>query len=287
MLQSRSHQVLGCPACGAVTPHQRLYSKNDCDILRCRSCGVGRADTTGFNAAAYYTEAYFTGRHADGYADYLGSEPVLRREFAREVAFIRRYRRSGRLVEIGCAYGFFLQEATDFFEVVGLELAAAAAASCRDRGLNVLAGQASAENLRRLGSADVFVLLDVLEHLSDPFDTLARCATCLKPGGLIVLTTGDFASPLARLTGARWRLMTPPQHLWFLTEACLGLWAPRHGMRLEACQHPWKLVPLSLISFQLRRMFGLQTKATSGSGLGVPANLFDAMRVVLRRDAPP
>jgi SAM-dependent methyltransferase len=308
MLQSRLYQDLHCPACGSITEHKRLYTKNDCDIFRCEGCGVGRADTSGFDAAAYYTDRYFSGRHADGYADYLGSEPVLRREFAREVEFIRCYRRSGRLVEIGCAYGFFLQEAKSHFDVAGIELAEDAAAHCRRDGLNVLSGAATAENLDRLGPADVFVLLDVIEHLPDPFDALARCARCLRPGGLIVLTTGDFGSPVARLAGAHWRLMTPPQHLWFLTEEAFRRWAGRLGMRVEACQHPWKLVPLSLIGFQLGRMFGWRPPAMAGSrpedapmnnsracpsskgtgrARGVPINLFDAMRIVFRKGATP
>jgi 2-polyprenyl-3-methyl-5-hydroxy-6-metoxy-1,4-benzoquinol methylase len=52
------------------------------------------------------------------------------------------------------------------------------------------------------------VLLDVLEHLPDPFDTLARCASNLKPGGVIVLTTGDFGSRVARLA----RIIQPIDH---------------------------------------------------------------------------
>ena len=102
-------------------------------------------------------------------------------------------------------------------EVAGIELASAAAAAARARGLNVLQGCADEDNFRRIGHADVVVLLDVIEHLPDPRETLALCRRFLNPGGLVVITTGDFGSLAARLAGARWRLMTPPQHLWFFT----------------------------------------------------------------------
>jgi hypothetical protein len=46
---------------------------------------------------------------------------VLRREFARSVDFIRKYRRNGKLLELGCAYGFFLVEAARHFDVIGIE----------------------------------------------------------------------------------------------------------------------------------------------------------------------
>src|SRR5262245_23453495 len=81
-----------CPACRSMVDHWLRFRANSCDILQCSSCGLGRAETPGFDPAAYYTADYFSGRRADGYADYLGAEPVLRREFARSVDFIRRYR---------------------------------------------------------------------------------------------------------------------------------------------------------------------------------------------------
>jgi SAM-dependent methyltransferase len=273
-----------CPACGRTTGHRPRFRTNACDILQCRSCGLGRTEASGFDPAAYYTEDYFSGGHADGYADYLGAEPVLRREFARSVDFIRRYRSSGRLLEIGCAYGFFLQEAARYFEVAGIELANEAAAHGRRAGLNILSGSADAESLRHIGHVDVIVLFDVVEHLPQPRETLGLCCQHLNPGGIVVITTGDFGSVAARLAGARWRLMTPPQHLWFFTQDSMRRMSASLGLSMVHVDHPWKSVPVSLIAFQLRRMLGLRSapRATS-SRIGVPLNLFDAMRVVLRK----
>jgi SAM-dependent methyltransferase len=297
--------TLACPACGGATPQRFLYAKNGCDIFRCADCGLGRSEATNFDPATYYTGGYFSGQHADGYADYLGAEPVLRREFARMVAFLRRYRDGGRLLDVGCAYGFFLQEAQPYFDVAGIELAEDAAAFCRRAGLNVRTGIADEATLSRLGPMDVIVLLDVIEHLPDPRATFCRCADHLQPGGIMVLTTGDFASLYARLAGAHWRLMTPPQHLWFFTPDSIRRLAGAAGLTLESLDHPWKLVPLSLISFQLRRMLAHvpakwipvrrtehapldeatpgSRAGTTASRVGLPVNLFDAMRIVLRK----
>ena len=283
MASSQQHQNLDCPACATTTPHSLLFCKNGCHILKCTSCGLGRARTVGFDPRSYYTAAYFSGGHADGYSDYLATGDVLRAQFRRELQFVRRHCPSGRLIEIGCAYGFFLQEAKALFDVAGIELSDAAAEHCRRAGLHVLTGAADNENLERLGAADVIVLLDVIEHVSDPFDTLACCLKHLRPNGSIILTTGDFASLAARLAGAHWRLMTPPQHLWFFTVDSFRAWAGRIGMSLESCDHPTKIVPLSLVVYQLGRMLGLQPMVRSGSRIGVPINLFDAMRVVLRK----
>src|SRR5262249_33436137 len=67
---------LACPACGHPTRHRLRFSVNGCDIFQCAACGLGRTATRGFDPAAYYTGDYFSGGHADGYSDYLGSEPV-------------------------------------------------------------------------------------------------------------------------------------------------------------------------------------------------------------------
>lgn len=277
-------RLLACPACGRTTAHAFRYRKNGCDITSCSECGLGRAQAAAFDPRSYYTGDYFSGGHADGYGDYAGAEPVLRREFAHTVEFIRKFRPGGKLIEVGCAYGFFLDEAKQHFDVSGIELAEDAAAQCRARGLRVLSGVADEENLAALGKADAIVLLDVIEHLPDPHETLALCTRFLNPGGVLVLTTGDFGSALARWAGPGWRLMTPPQHLWFFTQGSMRRLASRLALSVEDFSHPWKVVPLSLIAFQLRRMAGLgPTKFGTGGGIGLPVNLFDAMRVVLRK----
>ena len=276
--------LLACPACAREAVHRKLYSKNSCDILQCSACGLGRATCEDFDFHKYYTEGYFSGAHPDGYADYRGSEPVLRREFARTVQFIRGLRDGGRLLEIGCAFGFFLEEARGFYEVAGIEIADAAVAFCQGRGLAVINAVAEESTLRALGMFDVIVLLDVVEHLPDPRSTLALCRRHLNPGGIIVISTGDFASVYARLAGRKWRLMTPPQHLWFFTPESMRRLSHSLGLQLQTYDHPWKVVPLALVKFQLGRLLGVSGTASSGFGsrIGLPVNLFDAMRCVLR-----
>jgi len=275
-----------CPACGSARAYAYRFSVNGCPIRQCRDCGLGQADPAGFDPSRYYTADYFNGQHSDGYADYLGAEPVLRKEFARTVSFIRKFVPAGRLLDIGCAYGFFLQEARAHYDVAGIEPAAEAAEHCRRNGLEVVTGVADAPTMARLGQFDVITMFDVIEHLPEPDAVLALAVRHLKPGGILVITTGDFASIAARAMGPKWRLMTPPQHLWFFTRDSIRTMGASVGLTMIDFSHPAKVVPLSLIAFQLRRMLGLRPgKSERASSLGVPVNLFDAMRVVLRKGA--
>jgi SAM-dependent methyltransferase len=283
-------QEESCRICGAAASAGPALRKNDHDVVRCPACGVGRAVTAEFQPERFYTDAYFSGGTEGAYVDYAGSEAVLRREFKTQVAFLRRFVSGGTLLEIGCAYGFFLQEAKPYFAVHGVEMAEGAVAHCHRTGLStVRQGALSAELLDSIGPLDAIVLLDVIEHIDDVPGTLALAVERLRPGGVVLLTTGDWSSLFARLTGARWRLMTPPLHLWYFTPLSLERLFVRLGCRRVHLSHPWKLVPLDLIVDQLALMTGWRKPGHLPAvlqRLGLPANLFDAMRLVFRKEEP-
>ena len=275
-----------CPACARGDSWISLYRVNGCDIRQCSDCGIGRADSAGFDPARYYGQEYFTGGHADGYADYAGAAEVLQQDFSRLAADLaRRFAPGSRLLEVGCAYGYFLKEAARHFAVYGLEISEAAVAECRRNGLHEVRCGTLQTGATFDQGFDAIVLLDVIEHLVDPREDLGHLAALLNPGGVIVLTTGDFSALVARAMGRRWRLMTPPQHQWFFTPTSLSRLALRSGLEVESCGHPGKTVPLSLIFHQLRRMTGIGLPAWPRAlgRFGVRLNLFDAMRVVLRK----
>ena len=268
-----------CIACdgGIASP---LYSVAGFAIVRC-ACGLARTELpAGFDPASIYTEAYFQGGHHDGYADYAGSREHLRAEFRRVLDALPV--RTGKLLEIGCAYGFFLDEAAERFEVTGVEIADAARAACVERG-HAVARELDEAVLAR-GPFDAAAMLDVIEHLPDPGAVLARLATAMRPGAPLAITTGDFGSVLARVMGRRWRLMTPPQHLWFFSRATLGALLERHGFQVTRVEHPWKQVPLALMAYQVSRYVGGQQLVRRLTLPGrIPVNLFDAMRVIAIR----
>jgi SAM-dependent methyltransferase len=270
-----------CAVCG-VNESRALYRVRGFQVVACRACGLARSELpTGFDPTSIYTASYFDGRQDDGYADYEGSKETLHDEFARTLRVLARHGVSdGALVELGCAYGYFLDEARERFSVSGVEVSDEARAACHTRGL-VVERELTAELIAARGPFDAAVMLDVLEHLAEPAEALTRLRSAMRSGGRLLLTTGDFGSLPARLAGKRWRLMTPPQHLWFFSSETIEALLVRAGFRLIALEHPWKIVPLSMIAFQGMRVLGLSApnwiRRLPG---GLPVNLFDAMRVV-------
>jgi len=260
-----------------------LYRVNGFDIVQC-SCGLARTLLPpDFDPATIYTEDYFHGGHRDGYADYGGSGGELRHEFRRILAALRRHVRSGNLIELGCAFGFFLDEARAAFDTLGVEISDHARAMCTERGLDVVRS-VTPELLADKGPFDAAVMLDVLEHMQDPAAVLVQLHGAMRPGAQLLLTTGDYGSLLARAMGRRWRLMTPPQHLWFFSPKTVTALLERHGFRVHTVEHPWKLVPLALVAYQATRYLGGQALVRRFVPRGrLPINLFDAMRVIAER----
>lgn len=256
------------------------------EILRCSVCGVGKTRLPeGFSTDSIYTEEYFQGGQTDGYSDYLGSEDVLRSEFRSVLKDLQLAGgTSGKLLELGCAYGFFLAEAKPYFEVQGIEVSDSAARFCQSRGFDVEQGILTETYVTRRAPFDAVVMLDVVEHLTEPDAVFRLLHRGMKPGGRLLLSTGDWDSLLSRMMGKRWRLMTPPQHTFFFSPRTMSKMLSRLGFDVVQCRKPWKSVPVGLVLYQLRRMLGMSKgPRLQGIQVGLPINLFDAFRMVVVR----
>ena len=275
-----------CPACISATEPSVVYTVRSFPIERCPGCGHGRTIVPpGFRSEDIYQESYFDGGVADGYSDYLGAAGVLKVEFSQAVRALRASGCfQGRLLEIGSAYGFFLSAAQPYFDVRGIEIVPEAVEYSSQQGLSVACGAVSADLLARHSPLDAVVMLDVIEHLEDPIEALRAIGSNLGPGGHLMITTGDWDSVLSRLMGKRWRLMTPPQHLHFFTKRSLLSSLEQNGFEIVSFRRPTKRVSLNLILFQWNRMLGrTPRRGRRFQNVGIPVNLFDAMRVIAKK----
>ena len=168
-----------------------------------------------------YTQEYYEGANDMVYRNYLKDRARKSKGFADKFDAICRENHltsPGTCLEIGCAYGYFLDEARQRgWQVRGVEPSAHAAREARSRfGLEV-SEQQFTELPAEPGSLDAVVLWDVIEHLPNPRETLEAAWAWLRPGGLVAISTGDVDSLSARLHGRDWSLMTPPWHQFYFS----------------------------------------------------------------------
>ena len=74
-------------------------------------------------------------------------------------------------------------------------------------------------------------LLDTIEHLGDPLDTITEVRRILKPGGRLILNTPDLGSASRRELGKDWAVLSPAEHLSYFTDQTLRWMLRRAGFR--------------------------------------------------------
>ena len=128
--------------------------------------------------------------------------------FARRfyASLIKRYRKSGKLLEIGCGLGDVLARLEDDFETLRHRCLRVRHRRRRRRihRSRTCASRGRADRRAAGGPFDVIAAFHVVEHLEDPFAVLQLCARMTSPGGLLVFATPNTDAPFARKKGDRW-----------------------------------------------------------------------------------
>jgi SAM-dependent methyltransferase len=299
---------VSCPVCLAAAATPRLH-KAGTTIFACASCGSAfwQPDAA-FDSTGIYGTGYFAGSdHASGYDDYASLESSLRHNFVRRLRKLGLPNEGARLLDLGAAYGFAVAEARRLgWRAVGLEISPAAARRAAEtiRAAVVAVGDAHLVPFAD-DCFDVVTLWDVLEHLPEPHAAMAELARVLRPGGRLVLTTGDVGSLAARVSGARWHLYTLPEHVFFYSREGVRRLLAAHGLRVERIRAEGSRYPLGYLFERLRKsLLGQAARGGAqraeregdrrenaapprwpGAGLSIPVNLFDVVTVHAVREA--
>jgi len=221
-----------CPLCGGTDVARTGHAEGPYRAVRCR-CGMWYLSprlSEAAMASTYRDDRYFEGEGL-GYSSYLAQEATLRLTFRRLLAQLeRRGMTGGRLLEVGCAYGFFLDEARGRFEArEGTEFSAAAAERARRVADRVHLG-----GLEQLDEADRYRLaacIHVIEHVYDPVAFVTRLREHLEPGGWLVLATPDMGGFWRPLMGRRWPFYKMPEHVTYFDAATLSRLLEAGGYR--------------------------------------------------------
>lgn len=224
------------------------YIVQDYEYLRCTGCGYTRVDP--FAGYGIYDEAYYQGRGADPfvnyaeeYEDYGRTDRMREFEDCRRVAARHFAARADEQelvwLDFGCGAGGLLKylrrqgglavsNGICPLTLAGHDVGSYAERLKRDDGF-VIHGAAELAALPD-GSFDVISLIEVIEHIPEPGPVLALCARLLRPGGLLLLTTGNFDCPVARRQGIHYRYCIPEIHVSLFSPASLTALYRRHGL---------------------------------------------------------
>lgn len=256
-----------CNLCGSVN-EKTLYHINGLSIVRCLHCNLVYVNPRPRVQDLFdvYTENYFENvayREEDeknyfGYNEYIKDEANILKKFQKKIGIIEDFaRKKGRLLDIGCACGFFMNLAQSRgWEVEGTEVSMFAADYVQKRfGLRVHTTGNLEEVCYQDKHFDAVTMWDVIEHLPDPKRTLGEVNRIMKKGGVLGIITPDIGSLVARVLGGNWlEVKRVKEHIYFFSRGTLEKMLQDQGFEIVHTDTSGKHIKFKTIIKELNFM---------------------------------
>ncbi len=231
-----------CKLCENITQYEIKSSgfENDnrlYEVHICSECGMGI--TYPQPSRSQIDRLYSAEKYRDHQSRFILPIEKLVRFFRKaRKKQIEYFIKNGRILDLGCGRGIFLLTMkAGGWETHGLELNEETAQYARE-GLVL---DIKTVSLREAKFADnyfdVIVIWHVLEHLSDPIETIEECRRILKSGGLLVVAIPNFESFQAKISGSHWFHLDIPYHLYHFTLKNLKLVLEKNSFKIVKTRH--------------------------------------------------
>ncbi len=222
-----------CRTCGCEK-YDHFARVSGFNLGRCRQCSLVQItdDLAAVDLKAYYDSAFFENVYEwqkEGKGRKVAYEKFTYR--LEEIEALRPDK--GSILDVGCAYGFFLDVARSRgWCTEGVELGDHAVQYARGK-LGLRVHHANVLDVRLPPQTfDVVTLWDVVEHLDDPISVLMHLRRSMKNNALLVFNTPDVDSYVRKVQGLRWRNFIPPIHVTYFGQRAAAHLLRRTGFRL-------------------------------------------------------
>jgi len=238
-----------CNLCGADN-YDVLFDAGVAQIaqvVRCRDCGLMYANPRGqledaANYEQWQAEGLLKGVERDLTHPYrwrYDKEKLQVRDFDKTWTRLQAlHPEKGRVVEVGSGLGFLLKRfLNDGWQATGVDPWRELPLFTNEvQGFDTIPTTLEKADLPS-ESADVVILLHVIEHVPDPVATMREIWRLLKPGGHMVLETPRYDTLMFKLMGRRERSLRMDGHIYFYTDASLGKSAEKAGFSMVSLDH--------------------------------------------------
>jgi 2-polyprenyl-3-methyl-5-hydroxy-6-metoxy-1,4-benzoquinol methylase len=211
------------------------------ELVKCNNCGLVYCNPqlTKDELKSYYAEDYYGVNNLR----FIGIiEKFVRLKRRIRAARVHKYVNGGKVLDIGCGRGIFLNEMRKKgYDVYGTEFSETGANFARE----VLKLDISIGELVTLkfpdNNFDIITIYHVLEHLSNPVQTLHEAKRILKPGGLLLIAVPNIDSWQAKIFKTYWFHLDIPRHYYHFSPVTLSNMLPGNS---------WDLLKVKKFSFE-------------------------------------
>ena len=166
------------------------------------------------------TVSVYDAQYCEKYIRY--SQTEINKELQRyRWGSVLRHARSGKILDIGCGVGAFLQAAPEGFETFGQDVNNFCVEYCNSIGLRATCDLPEEE-------FDVVTMFDSLEHFSSFDDIVAYIRRCLSANGHLVLGVPNFRHDLLEDI-KEWRHYRPDEHVFGISETAVHRLCDKFG----------------------------------------------------------
>jgi 2-polyprenyl-3-methyl-5-hydroxy-6-metoxy-1,4-benzoquinol methylase len=197
-----------CPICNLNNTRKYINVGNS-QIMFCKQCK--NAWTFPPPNEIEYTERDFHGQFQYETIEDLPQQ--WKRASHMQINLLEKYlKREARILEIGCGQGIMLSELKRRgYDIFGIEPSIAGSQIAKSKGLNVVPGYFPSD--KNIGTFDAVILIQVLEHISKPFDFLNQIAQ-IVPNGFVLFVQTNWRGLVPRVKKEKWYAWVPEEHFW-------------------------------------------------------------------------
>lgn len=206
--------------------------KNGYKIVRCLHCNLlyVKDELAIGEIKKFYSSEYFLRELNDGigYSDYIRDESGHRLNSVALLGEINKIKQPGNMLDIGCGYGFFLDEAAKRgWNVYGTDISEEA---CNYAKVSLGVKVYNCDLLDcgfESGFFDVISLLGSIEHFSNPYRVLKEAGRILKNDGIVIITTLNVEGFTKLFQLFQYK---PPEHLFYFSGKNICLLLNKTGL---------------------------------------------------------
>jgi len=266
-----------CILCGD-RDRKILIEKDSWHVYRCSSCGLGFLDPrpSREDISKLYSKEYCEDHFSEGGEP---DSPEFKKRLGLEthrVRFFRRIKRKGRILDIGCGYGYFLAACRNYgYDVHGLDISAwASQHATKNLGLSITVAEMDEAELS-LQSFDVITVWHFLEHTPDPRKAILRAKDWLKKDGILIVDVPNHEGTDARKNWKDWVGWSLPYHFYHFTPQTLTMLLGTCGFRVvKTKDYHSETVKMALKGFPGLSLFARPiAKLYSGDSIAVVARM--------------